>query len=273
MLPTGKDRSPAEILLVRPRDTSMPAYKKIGATQHPMNLVYLATWLSHRGFKPEIIDLEVEPLTRLEDRLRSSPPRLVGITAMTPNIPEVRSLCGLCRSFGVTTVAGGVHATIMPAETIKDTGCDYVVVGDGEQPLEALLSAIKAGHPPQGAESLGIGFLRNGFPPLINQRRPLMDIDALPVPDRRFLNLDLYSGEVSPGILGKAGILFTSLGCPFQCAFCASKIVNQQRIRYRSLEKVFAEIDDMVSLGFNHIYVEDETFGLIEDRLKSFCQY
>ena len=98
---------PVDIVLVRVVDTSMPDLKKIGAVHTPMNLVFLATWLRGHGYAPEIIDLEVEPVSALEARLKSSPPVLVGITAMTPNIPQARRISDLCHSFGVKTVLGG----------------------------------------------------------------------------------------------------------------------------------------------------------------------
>ena len=59
----------SDIILVRVIDKSMPVLKKIGAVQHPMNLVYLATWLREHGHIPEIVDLEVESLSHLEERL------------------------------------------------------------------------------------------------------------------------------------------------------------------------------------------------------------
>ena len=259
-----------DIILVRPGEQSMRAFKKIGAVQHPMNLVYLATWLREHGHTSEIADLEVEPFSHLEERLKLARPSLVGISAITPNIPEAKSICVFAHSLGVKTVLGGVHPTVMPNETLQDTGCDYVVIGEGEKPLDNLLRAIKEGHPIESIK--GIAFWRNGLP-VVNKRPELINLDELPLPDRRFLKLDLYRGETTPGVLGRAATVFTSRGCPYACTFCASNVVNRGRIRFRSMEKIFDEIEDIAALGFKHLTVEDDTFTLRSDRVREFCQY
>jgi radical SAM superfamily enzyme YgiQ (UPF0313 family) len=259
-----------DIILIRTIDRAMQFFKKIGAVQHPMNLVYLATWLHAQSHRPEILDLEVEPLSDLEKRLKIARPYLVGITAMTPNIPEAKRICALSRSLGIKTVLGGPHPTALPAQTLQDTGCDYVILGEGEKPLGDLLSRIKENRSIDDIK--GIAFLRNGVP-VVNERPLLLDLDRLPIPDRRLLKLNLYSGVVTPGILDKAATLFTTRGCPYHCTFCASKVINQQRLRSRSMDKIFEEIDDIVSLGFNHITVDDDTFTLNSQRVKEFCTY
>lgn len=249
-----------DIILVRPAEKSMGPLKKIGAVQHPMNLVYLATWLREHGHTAKIIDLEVEPLSHFEERLKLTPPGLVGISAVTPNIPEANRVCALSHSLGVKTVVGGVHATVMPGETLLDTDCDYdVVIGEGEKPTENLLTAIKARQSVQSMK--GIAFQQNGSP-VVNEWSGLVDLDELPLPDRRFLRLEAYRGEITPGILAKAATLFTSRGCPYACTFCVSRVVNKQRVRFRSMEKIFDEIESIVTLGFKHLTVEDDTFTL-----------
>lgn len=235
-----------------------------------MNLIYLATWLRERGYFPEVIDLEVESFSYLEERLTLTHPYLVGITATTPNIPEAKRICKLCHSLEIKTVLGGPHPTALPIQTIQDTGCDYVVMGEGEKPLCNLLNSIKGNRPIDSIE--GIAFLQNGLP-VMNKCPQLISIDELPLPDRRFLKLEKYFGETTPGVLGKAATILTSRGCPYACTFCASKIINRQRIRFRSIEKIFEEIDDIVALGFEHLTVEDDTFTLNTQRVMEFCSY
>jgi len=260
----------SDIILVRASDKSMPHFKKIGAVQPPMNLVYLATYLREHGYRPEIVDLEVKHFTYLVERLKLAKPYLVGVSVMTPNISEAKQICELCRSLGILTVLGGPHPTALPEQTLKYTNCDYVVVGEGELPLYDLLKSIIDRQ--SIVKIKGIAFLGEDIL-VLNERPPLINIDELPLPDRRFLDLDLYSGETTPGIVGNSTVMFTSRGCPYGCTFCASKIINQQRVRFRSMEKIYEEIDDIVSLGYNHITVEDDTLTLKKQRVKNFCSY
>jgi len=235
-----------------------------------MNLVCLATWLREHGHNPEIVDLELDSQTYLIERLKSEKPYLVGITAMTPNITEAKRICELSRSLGIKTVLGGAHPTVLPDQTLQDTGCDYVVIGEGEKPLCELLNNIKNNSP---ADSIkGIAFLKEGCA-YISERPELIELDELPVPDRRFLKLDLYRGYSTPGISAAAAVIFTSRGCAYDCTFCASKVINQRRVRFRDMGSVFKEIDDVVSLGFRHLTIDDDTFTLDNQRVKQFCSY
>ena len=108
----------------------------------------------------------------------------------------------------------------------------------------------------------------------MNRNHSLIDINELSIPDRGFLKFNLYDiGQASPGVLEKAAIIFTSRGCPFNCTFCVSKVINQQRVRFRNMQKIFEEIDDIVSLGYRHIYLGGDTFRLDSQRVKEFCLY
>lgn len=259
-----------EIILVRLFDKSLAIFKKVGAVHHPMNLVYLASWLKAEGHIPEIVDLDVEPLSHLEEKLKLTKPYLVGISVITANISEAKRICVLCRSLGIKTVLGGPHPTALPVQTLQDTDCDYVVMGEGEKPLSDLLSSIKKNLSVKNIK--GIAFLQDGVS-IVNERPALIDLDKLPLPDRRFLKLELYSGYTTPAVLSRAAVIFTSRGCPYACTFCASKVINQKQVRFRSLEKIFEEIDDIAALGFNHFTVEDDTFTLNSQRVKEFCSY
>jgi len=134
-----------------------------------------------------------------------------------------------------------------------------------------LLEGIKQGRPVNNIR--GLAFLKDNIP-IVNQALPLLDLDELPLPDRRFLDLPLYKGESTPGLPGrKTAVIYTSRGCPYACSFCASKIVHRQRIRFRSMKKIFEEIEDIVALGFNHLTVEDDVFTLDSRRVREFCSY
>lgn len=260
--------SKPDVLLLRPKAASMGVFKAIGASQPPINLVCLATWLNTRGFSAAIFDLEVQSPEVLKQTLKSAPPLLVGITAMTPDIPAARELCLLCRELGIKTVLGGAHATALPAETLADACCDYVAAGEGEKPLLELVTALKNGG---GVSSIaGLSFLRGGEP-VVNPRGEPLDIDSLPIPDRRLLNKELYSlGYTTPGVPAGGTVMFTSRGCPYQCTFCASKVINGSRVRFRGMANVLKEVDEIAALGYRHITVDDDTFALKKFRVLEF---
>ena len=62
-----------------------------------------------------------------------------------------------------------------------------------------------------------------------------------------------------------------TLGCPFACDFC-SKPVFGSVVRRRSLDWVFAEIDEIRALGYDGLWIADDTFTLDLPYLEEFCR-
>lgn len=258
-----------EVLLIRTADPSMSDFRRVGVSQHPLNLLYLATHLNANGFRASVYDLEAEPLEGLRRRLAENPPLLGGVTAMTTGIGLAAEACALLKAAGAKTVVGGAHATALPAETLRDTGADFVITGEGERPLLELAAALSASAPFENIK--GLAFLRDGAA-VVNPRPEPLDIDALPVPDRSLLRLELYRGHTTPGVPSGGAMLFTARGCPFDCAYCASRVVSGGRVRLRSVEKVLEEVDYLAGLGFTHITVDDDTLTLDRHRVLAFCE-
>lgn len=257
-----------EVLLIRTADPAMSDFRRVGASQHPLNLLYLATYLNANGFKASVYDLEVEPLEGLRRRLAEDPPLLGGVTTMTTGVARAAGVCALLKAAGSRTVVGGSHATALPAETLRDTGADFVITGEGERPLLELTAALSSSAPFENIE--GLAFARDGAA-VVNPRPEPPDMDSLPVPDRSLLRLELYRGHTTPGVPAGGAMLFTARGCPFDCAYCASRVVGGGRVRQRSIAKVMEEVDYLAGLGFTHITVDDDTLTLDRRRVLAFC--
>ncbi len=258
-----------EVLLIRTADPSMSDFRGVGVSQHPLNLLYLATYLNANGLKAAVYDLEVETLEGLRRRLAENPPLLGGVTAMTTGIGLAAEACALLKSAGAKTVVGGAHATALPAETLRDTGADFVISGEGEKPLLELAAALAAGAP--FVEINGLAFMKDGAA-VVNPRPEPLAIDSLPIPDRALLRLDLYRGHTTPGVPSGGAMMFTARGCPFDCAYCASRVVSGGRVRLRPIDKVLEEVDYLAGLGFTHVTVDDDTLTLDRRRVLAFCE-
>ncbi|MEZ5416726.1 MAG: hypothetical protein R2708_05215 [Vicinamibacterales bacterium] len=79
------------------------------------------------------------------------------------------------------TVFGNVHAMLNPDDVIAADGVDIVCTGEGEHPLLDLANAIDAGAPYDQITGLWVktpGGVRR------NAGRELLDMDAMPMPDR-----------------------------------------------------------------------------------------
>lgn len=164
-------------------------------------------------------------------------------------------------------VFGGPHPTFFPAVVLED-GVDVVCRGEGEGPIEEILDAVDKRQPIDGI--LNLAFNRNGrleMAPL----RPLVDVDALPFPDR-----EIYREYP---IISRAGMatFMASRGCPYSCTFCFnSEMTNLTRgcgtwVRFRSPENLLSEIERVVSARkLRFIDFHDDIFTLRRKWLKEF---
>ncbi len=68
----------------------------------------------------------------------------------------------------------------------------------------------------------------------VNPRAELIpEIDDIPIPDRAFIDRSEYFGEV----------ILTGRGCPFNCAYCASRNIWGRKVRLRSVGSIIEELE------------------------------
>lgn len=63
----------------------------------------------------------------------------------------------------------------------------------------------------------------------------------------------------------------TSRGCPFRCSYCMSSV--DKKVRYKSLDKVFSELKDMLDKKVMQIKFVDRTFNCNKERTMKIWQF
>lgn len=130
----------------------------------------------------------------------------------------------------VIHLAGGVHATAEPLQTLQ-AGFDLVAVGEGEQIItDLLLSCLQNGNP---RSVRGIAHLDNG---------------AL-VKNGKGLTIDLNDYPPCASRFRKFGPLEITRGCIYACKFCQTPYVNKARFRHRSIENIAHYVRVMAANG------------------------
>ena len=238
----------------------------------PLGILYVAAnTVKHTGHNVEVIDTQAEGLSyeALEERIKSSAPDVVGITAMTFTILDVMNTVKIVKKHfpEAKVVLGGPHVHIYPDETIKIEGVDYLVRGEGEYAFVELLGAM--GDEEELKKITGIVFeaadgtiVNTGVRPLID------DLDELPFPA-----LDLVPYEKYNSLLARrspAVTTFTSRGCPFPCTFCDRPQLGKQ-FRYRSAKSVVDEMEEDTKRGIHEFLVYDDTFTVHKKRTMEIC--
>jgi anaerobic magnesium-protoporphyrin IX monomethyl ester cyclase len=196
----------------------------------PLGPAYLASSLVAEGLARE------EDVTIVDsiDEALAFKPDIVGVSAVSQVIGDARQFAGRCRAeTGSVTVLGGYHISCMPDRLPPEF--DLGVIGEGERTFMEIVRRF-AGGPPDNAALAGVTgtcYRRSGRVEVAPRRSRIMDLDALPAPDRR-----RRYGQDEP--------VLTSRGCPFNCVFCASHGFWGDLLRLRSAGNVVDEITRVV---------------------------
>ena len=97
------------------------------------------------------------------------------------------------------------------------------------------------------------------------------EIDACPKPDRSGFNHKKYQKMCHQATGHKRASIMMTYGCQFSCDFC-SKPIFGNKVRFRDLDKIFEEIEDIRSYGYDTLWIADDLFTYDPGFLKRFCQ-
>lgn len=116
----------------------------------PLGLGYVGAYLEQAGHDVRLLDRQasyykkkaIDPVDQeSETVVRAFQPDLVGITALTHQYPDAFHFAGLTKHLlpKVPVVLGGLHASILPKETLEASpDIDIVVRGEGEITMQEL---------------------------------------------------------------------------------------------------------------------------------------
>jgi len=147
---------------------------------------------------------------------------------------------------------------------------DFVLSGEGENSFPKLIRCIEASMAAfdkagtgdmqkltgsaELADIEGLSFRNNGRivtnPPAI-----VAELDKIPSP---------YTGEMLSTLKNRIAYMETSRGCPFSCSYCLSSACTG--VRYFSLERVFSDLDRLLSSGVKQVKFVDRTFNFNRKR-------
>lgn len=223
-----------------------PEMKQMGYTPPPLGLLYLAA---------------NDPDTRIADlalhgsqfAVADEPVGVVGCTMLTPTRHSALFTLKNWKENnpGVTTVAGGVHVSLMTKQLVDNYPfVDYWVVGDGERAWKRLCEGERP------TEKVIVDHVEN--------------LDSLPMPAWDRIDINQYPARGSGvhrgndlSTLPRVSIVL-GRGCEGSCTFCSTWWVNG-KYRYHGREWMRQEIDYLWDAGVRHLVFQDD--NLCDDRL------
>jgi len=233
----------------------------------PLALLAIASFLRDQTHHTvDLLDAQLDHLEydEVERRIAEFKPDVVGITCFTVQLVDVHNTIAAAKRAGVPKVVlGGPHISDFPQESVGLKDVDAVVKGEGQQPMQDLLSAWE-----QGEQARGIaGVIAHQDDPVPETDVYFSnDLDDYPIIDRTLVDYSRYYD-----VMGEGGIfttVITSRGCPYRCTFC-----NTPRHRYRVMSpgRVCDELEAWLALGIREIYFVDDTFNITNKRVHDLC--
>jgi len=238
----------------------------------PIFLATAANYLKKQGIDSRIVDAAASGMRRedIDDLLRKHDPEIIVIEASTISINEdaetARYLKDRCAA---RIVLVGFHVSALPERSMRELPADFICLGEYEKTLLEFYRAWKNHGDYRRVK--GLGWRDEGGNIRINDRRPLIDLDELPMPLYDDLPLKNYYDPIArnrPCISVR-----TMRGCPFRCIYCvAPQVMYERKVRFRKAEFVAEEVEYLISRGVREIFFDDETFTVNRQHVYSICR-
>jgi anaerobic magnesium-protoporphyrin IX monomethyl ester cyclase len=261
--------SPNEDIDAREGNKSIAAFP-------PLSILYLASVLEEIGVEVSVLDQPALGLT-VEETLRwveKENPDVLGFSTLTSSGQTAGLLSNKVkeRNSKVTTVFGNHHATFNAERILrKYPSVDIVARGEGEKTVVELANCLKNGEDLKKVR--GINFRNEGKifatpdQPLIN------DLDALPLPDRKLIDVDYHCIIAGANIAPKKFTsIVTSRGCVYGCRFCSCTELAKKRWRPRSAKNTLEELQFLASEGYKQLIFVDDAFTMNTKRVIEICR-
>lgn len=226
-------------------------------THVPLGLLYLATVLRKNNYNTILArPKHVEDFRGFQDA------DIICMSGTTLEYPmNVECVAWIKDHFPhIKVFIGGTHITAMYKDVLESNLFDAIGVGEGEFIISDMVSDAERGE-------LKKIYFSNGF---------IKDLDTIPFPDRTLIGNAHSKGlfaydEHYIGI--ESENIVTSRGCPYNCAFCASKSTWSRKIRYRSTGNVVSEMRQIIeSTGIRQFGIWDDTLTPNKGRCLELCK-
>ncbi len=259
-----------KVLLVNPAQRFLYENTKIktGAIYSPvLSLATVAGPLVKEGVDVEIIDLNLEEGGKLFSKIKDMDVKYVGITFTTPLYTEAKTLARELKKTrpDIVLICGGVHATSMPSDVLKESDFDIAVIGEADHTLADIIKNL---------DNLfkidGICFKKGNEIITTKPRGYVEDLDRLPYPAWELYDVKRYRSTALLTENNPVGWFETSRGCIFQCVYCNKNIFGR-KFRVKSPKRVVDEMEYMLKCGFNEVHIADDGFTTDMKRAEQIC--
>lgn len=236
----------------------------------PLDLPYLAAYLSREGFEAQVIeagalDLSTSQACEAIGNAANGAPRLVVVRTSLPTIDWDLSVCAeIRRTIPAATI--GLYGGAVPALSARiqqDRVIDFAVIGEPDEPVAEVMRGDPMDQVPGLMSRAGDAWRTTA------ERKVRRDLDSLPFPRWDLFPYERYIIPKS-STTGRLRFLpmLTSRGCPYGCSYCPYPVGQGLKWRYRSPGNVVDEMEHLVrNFGVEYIIFRDPMFSLNQQRV------
>lgn len=240
----------------------------------PLGILYISAYLEQNKKDHDVFDSTFHSLNDLKEKIETYRPDCIAAYVNLMTRINVLKLIKWVKTTEhlkhIKLILGGPEVTHHAEELLK-YGADIICVGEGEQTIFEVYSHFENSNTiPENIE--GTLFLKEGTLVKNAERKLLKDINVLPAPNRKKIDLNKYL-DAWKNKHGYSMISVSTMrGCPYTCKWC-SRAVYGGTYRRRSPELVVEEIL-FIKENYNpdRIWFVDDVFTISHKWLKEFTE-
>lgn len=241
----------------------------------PLGILYVSAWLEENNYANEVFDSTFSSFALQQEKIRNTQPDILAVYVNLMTKLNVLRLIRFVRSepsLAHTRIVLGGPEVRNHAEQFISHGADVLVVGEGEESMLAVTEACAQHATPDFSAIPGIAWRDENNRCVMNPPRELLkNIDQLPTPNRKKIELQRYFDAWKKHHGHSVVSVSTMRGCPYTCKWC-SRAVYGLSYRRRSPALVAEEIATLkTEYIFDRIWFVDDVFTVSHKWLRQFA--
>jgi radical SAM superfamily enzyme YgiQ (UPF0313 family)/ubiquinone/menaquinone biosynthesis C-methylase UbiE len=224
----------------------------------PLGMLYLGNSLIKGGFHVEVYHVEEKDIDKVLDEVDFSGVLFVGVCSIMTGF-SLRCAIDFSQKLRLLNptlpiVWGGSQPSAIPNSCLENDFVDAVGIGEGDDLIVDIAKMFDGKMDAQDVK--GLAYKDGNGKIIVNERRDFIKNLDNYYADYSLIDLNTYifNGTIS-------GLIMSSRGCPFSCAFCYNQYFNKRRWRAHSTEYVLDEIKKLRSTySFYRISFSDDNF-------------
>lgn len=223
--------------------------------------------------KTEDFTLYGTPSEKIKTAIKDFNPDIIGIsTPYSTQSESAKTVCKISKEVkpGALVILGGPDASVRYEYLLKETCCDFCVVGEGEETFYEFVKNFNSKLSLRNIEGLAY---KTDDTVHYKPRKFLENLDELSFPAYDAIDINAYLKNRylyrNRSILKNSITIITSRGCPFDCVFCSIKFHMGKKYRYHSPDYVIRHLKFLIkNYGITNFHFEDDNISLDKHRFE-----